>query len=53
MSSLTLLRNIPYGVLGTFVVSAVVFAGGALNFAVYYGAISLFFTLWLGFRLRR
>lgn len=53
LSSLSLLRNIPYGVLGTFVAGVVTLAGGALDFAVYYGAVLLFFTLWLGLRLKK
>ena len=53
LSSLSLLRNIPYGVLGTFVAGVVTLAGGALDFAVYYGAVLLCFTLWLGLRLKK
>lgn len=41
LSSLSLLRNIPYSVLGTFVGFGVAFAGGAKNFALWFGLIVL------------
>ncbi len=45
LSTLSLLRNIPYGVLGTFVGGAVSLVGGAKNFAMHYGFVLIFLTL--------
>lgn len=53
LSSLALLRNIPYGLLGTFVGAAVIFSGGARNFSMYYGITLLILTLWFGWKLRK
>lgn len=53
LSTLSLLRNIPYGVLGTLVGGAVALAGGAKNFAMYYGLALVFLTVFLGWRLKR
>lgn len=53
LSSLSLLRSLPYALLGTFVGGAVVSAGGAKNFAMYYGLVLLILTLGFGMRLRK
>ncbi len=53
LSSLSLLRNIPYALLGTLVGGAVTFAGGAKNFAMYYGIVLLVLTLWFVARVKR
>ncbi len=53
LSSLSLLRNIPYALFGTFVGGAVSLAGGAKNFAMYYGLVLLVLTLGFGLRLRK
>ncbi len=53
LSSLSLLRNIPYALLGTLVGGAVTLAGGAKNFAMYYGIVLLVLTLWFGVRIRK
>lgn len=53
LSSLSLLRNIPYALLGTFVGGAVVLSGGAKNFAMYYGFVLLILTLGFGIRVRK
>jgi hypothetical protein len=52
LSTLSLLRNIPYALLGTFVGGAVILAGGAKNFAMYYGFILLILTLGFGMRIK-
>ena len=53
LSSLSLLRNIPYALFGTFVGRAVSLAGGAKNFAMYYGIVLLVLALWFGSKLRK
>lgn len=51
LSSLSLLRNIPYALFGTFVGGAVVWAGSAKNFALYYGLALLALTVFFGSRV--
>lgn len=53
LSSLSLFRSLPYALLGTFVGVAVNLAGGAKNFAMYYGVVLLVLTLGFGARLRK
>lgn len=53
LSSLSLLRNIPYALLGTMVGGAVTLAGGAKNFAMYYGILLVVLALGFGARLRK
>lgn len=53
LSSLSLLRSLPYALLGTFVGGAVTLASGAKNFAMYYGIVLLVMTLGIGARLRK
>ncbi len=53
LSSLSLLRSLPYALLGTFVGGAVTLAGGAKNFAMYYGIVLLVLTFGFGARLRK
>ena len=53
LSSLSLLRSLPYAILGTFVGGAVTMADGAKNFAMYYGIVLLVLTLGFGARLRK
>ncbi len=52
LSSLSLLRNIPYALFGTLVGGAVTLAGGAKNFAMYYGLVLLIITIGFGMRVK-
>lgn len=48
LSSLSLIRNIPYSILGTFLGGAVAVAGGARQFSLYYGLLIIVLALILG-----
>ncbi len=53
LSSLSLLRNIPYALFGTLVGGAVSLAGGAKNFAMYYGLVLFVMALGFGWRIKK
>lgn len=53
LSSLSLLRNIPYGVGGVFIGSLVQVLGGARIFSFWFGVMLMILTVLLGMRLKR
>lgn len=52
LSSLSLLRHLPYALTGSLVGASVVFAGGARQFSMWYGLIIILMTIIFGFRLK-
>lgn len=52
LSTLSLLRNIPYALLGTFVGVVVNYAGGAINFSMWYGVVLVIISMVFGLRLK-
>jgi hypothetical protein len=53
LSSLSLLRSIPYALGGSFVGGLVLSLGGARNFSVWFGLALIMFTVVLGFRMEK
>jgi len=53
LSSLNLLRCIPYALGGSFIGGAVLLAGSARNFALWFGLVLLIVTVGLGTRIER
>ena len=53
LSSLSLLQSVPYAIGGSFVGVAVLAAGGARNFALYFGLVLVIVAVVLGVRLPR
>jgi len=48
LSSLSLLRNVPYALGGAFIGALIQFSGGAMSFALWFGVAMLTLTLFLG-----
>ena len=53
LSSLSLLRSIPYAIGGSFIGAMVLTAGGAKNFALYFGLVLMTLTVTLGTMMER
>jgi hypothetical protein len=51
LSSLSLLRSIPYGLGGSFVGVLVILSGGAKMFAMYFGIVLVLSVIILGLRI--
>ncbi len=53
LSSLSLLRSLPYAIGGSFIGGAVQFVGGAKNFSMWFGLALMIITVVLGARIER
>jgi len=53
LSSLSLLRSLPYAIGGAFIGTAIQFVGGARNFSMWFGLALMVVTVILGMRIER